>query len=221
MTETPASPATSLLRIFKQSNCTGLRVHGHVNLTRSRLAKVQGCFEGRKKRKLPYVFSELYPGQGKEGLGAYAILQRSRNEAFLLDIQWFPTSTDQLQPSGRFGTFVGCISELAGETEVVVSARFEYDRKEMSSLFKPIQLIESAKGSTTAFDEIIGFTAVKRDSQGKVLYELEVSFTDEKLLHDVGFSQKVKLAMDSLPQSLVEGAKKISTLALEPEKIRI
>jgi hypothetical protein len=67
------------------------------------------------------------------------------------------------------------------------------------------------------FDEITGITGVKRNPEGKMGYELEMSFEGKRVNHVVRFTQRLELSEDT-PLPLLEVASRISMLALKPKE---
>ena len=70
---------------------------------------------------------------------------------------------------------------------------------------------------TVPFDSITGFTGVKKNPEGKLVYRLEVSFEPEGVRHEVSFTQTVKLSEET-PMQLFETAGRISALALKSKE---
>ena len=107
------------------------------------------------------------------------------------------------------------MGEYFGDREAFVTATLWYSNKEAESLFKPIDLL----GQPAIFDSITGFTGVKKNPEGKLVYRLEVSFEPEGVRHEVSFTQTVKLSEDT-PMQLFETAGRISALALKSKEGR-
>jgi hypothetical protein len=122
-------------------------------------------------------------------------------------------SADRPAQLGQVKKLVEAMGDYFGDREVFVSATFWYSNEEAESLFKPINLL----GQPAMFDSITGFTGVKKNPEGKLVYELEVSFEPDGVRHEVNFTQTVKLSEET-PLLLVETASKISALALKPKE---
>jgi len=105
------------------------------------------------------------------------------------------------------------MGEYFGDREAFVTATLWYSNKEAESLFKPIDLL----GQPAIFDSITGFTGVKKNPEGKLVYRLEVSFEPEGVRHEVSFTQTVKLSEET-PMQLFETAGRISALALKSKE---
>jgi hypothetical protein len=186
-------------------------MHAELPLGESTIAKARACLSG-KRRNLPYSFGSTYPGEGKFRIGASAALSRLKRRNFSLSVYWFETTTDPPDTFGRTSVLFDCLRDSFGEREVQVNAVFSYDKTVVESVFKPIRLIEPP----TIFDELVGFTGIKRDPQGKLLYEIDVSH-GARLIHAVRFTQAVRLS-EELPLLLLDTANKISALALKPKE---
>ncbi len=206
-------PASAVYTAFKRMNCVRLVVSTDMPLGASIISKVRDCLTG-KRRNLPYFFGHVYPGEGRHRIGASAVLSRLTKNKFNFWIQWFETTVDPPDTFGKMSDLLGCLSYPWGEGEMQVSAVFSYDKTKVDSVFKPIQLA----GQPAIFDELTGFTGIKRDPQGKkLLYEIEVSHGTNRLSHTVRFTQGIRLSED-LPLQLLDTANKISSLALLPKE---
>ena len=126
---------------------------------------------------------------------------------------WFLTESDA--PPGFLPRepVEGYLAEVFGEREVDVRASFSFDKNQIVSLFKPIDLGEQSQ----ILDEIVGFTGVKRDHEGKILYTMEIAITDTSMEQKLSFRQTVKLE-DNMPIGLLETASKLSSLAIKPKE---
>jgi hypothetical protein len=151
----------------------------------------------------------LHPGEGKEKVGMSAVVRRAAKETFALNMRWFVTTMEPPGQFARISDLLACVRDAFSEKEALISATFSYDRARVVPLLEPIRISEQPM----IFDEIIGFTGVKRDQEGKLVYELEVAIGKRRLIHTVRFRQVVTLSED-LPLSLLNTGSKISTLAL-------
>lgn len=205
-------PASQIYQAFKRASCVQLFVFAELRLSKSVIPKLKNCVAG-KRRNLPYRFAGVYPGDGKNKMGASVTLRRGKRSSFRLEMTWFETTVDPPTDFGRFSDLIDCIGVPFGDREAVVLATFSYQRERVSSLFKPIQLLEQPM----IFDEITGFTGVKKNREGNLVYEMEVSLGQNRLRHVVRFTQMIKLIED-LPLRLLDTASKISALALKPKE---
>ena len=201
-------PPTTVYSAFKEKQCVELGFSAEVTLTKSTVTKVRGCLSG-KRRNLPYFFGTVYAGNGKGRIGASARLSRLSGNKFSLTLYWFEVPNEPPPTFGKMPDLFDCLKEPFKEREVRVWAVFSYDKAKVESVFSPIQI----SNQPTIFDAVVGFTGIKRDPQGKSLYEMEVSH-GEKLVHTVRFAQAVRLS-EELPMALLDTAHKISSLALK------
>ncbi|MBZ5542989.1 MAG: hypothetical protein LAO07_04830 [Acidobacteriia bacterium] len=202
-------PASQVYQAFKRASCVQLFLFAELGLSKSLISKLKNCVAG-KRRNLPYRFAGVHPGEGKDKVGASATLRRKDRSRFMLELTWFETNVDPPAEFGRFSDLINCIGVPFGDREAAVVAIFSYEMERVTSLFKPIQLLEQPM----IFDEITGFTGVKRNPEGKLVYEMGVSFGEKRLQHIVRFTQTIKLTED-IPLLLLETATKISALALK------
>jgi len=137
-------------------------------------------------------------------------LKQSR---FHFRISWFVAASDPPPDFGQIRELVEAMGEYFGDREAFVTATLWYSNKEAESLFKPIDLL----GQPAIFDSITGFTGVKKNPEGKLVYRLEVSFEPEGVRHEVSFTQTVKLSEET-PMQLFETAGRISALALKSKE---
>jgi hypothetical protein len=203
-----------IYQAFKRVNCTQLILWVQLPASKALLSKVRSCLGGRR-RNLPYDFAATYPGEGKEKVGAHASLMRGPHKDLALVVRWFAAEEGPPTEFGRFSDLVSCAREYFPEREAFVVAVFSYDKEEVASLFKPIYLVDQP----VIFDEITGITGVKRSPEGKMVYELEMSFGGKRVNHVVKFTQSLRLSEDS-PLPILEAASKISMLALRPKEGR-
>lgn len=199
---------------FKRHSCKHLNVFVELSLGESLIARLRGCLGGTR-RNLPYRFGAAYAGEGGERIGASALLSRAKKRRFSLSITWFEVRSGPPANFGKLRDLLECVAPSLGEREPLVVASLSYDKDRVESLFRPIQL----EGQPTLFDEIAGFKGIKKNAEGKLLYELEVSFTQRSVGHEVTFTQKVRLT-EEMPLPLLETAAKISALALRPKEGR-
>jgi hypothetical protein len=168
---------------------------------------------GAKRSEQAFLFAAAYPGEGKEWLGVEAILGRMKQSRFSFRIWWYEVGADPPPDSRLFKELVEAMGKYFGDKEAFVTATLWYSNEEAESLFKPIDLL----GQPAIFDSITGFTGVKKNPEGKLVYRLEVSFEPQGVRHVVSFTQTVKLSEDT-PMQLFETASKISALALKPKE---
>ena len=183
-----------------------------MSLGKSVLSKVKKRL-GAKHPEEIFFFTVAYPGERKEWLGVRAIIGRLKQSRFPFLISWYEVGANPFPHFGQFNELVGAMGEYFGDREVFVTATLWYSNEEAESLFKPIDLLRQP----AIFDSITGFTGVKRNSEGKLVYQLEVSFEPEGVRHVVSFTQTVKLS-EGTPILLCETASKISALALKSKE---
>lgn len=123
---------------------------------------------------------------------------------------WFQTTVSFPADHGKYSDLLACFGEPVSDQTAVVSAMFKYDAEQATSLFKRVEF----PNQSTIFDEITGFTGIKRDASGKMLYEMEISIGEKLLRHEVTFTQAIRVT-NELPYALLETAAKISSLALK------
>jgi len=210
-------PSSQIYDAFRHSNCVRLFAHSHVKLGASLLKRVRDCLASRR-RNLTYSFAAVYPGEGKERIGLSVALRRAKGSTFIVDMRWFRTSLGPPAEFGHFADLVHCLGQQFGTRKLWAVALFSFDQQRVQSVFRPIQILDfPVLEFPGIFDEIIGLTGVKRDPQGKVAYELEVSIREARLFHEARFTQTGTLSED-LALSLLETASRISALALKPKE---
>jgi len=202
-------PPSSVYNALKQKHCVVLGFSAEIELAKSTVARVRACLSG-KRRNLPYFFGATYAGEGKRRIGVSAMLGRVSGKKFNLNVSWFEVPVGPPSVFGKAADLFNCIEESFGEREVHIRAIFSYDKTKVESVFSPVQI----SIQPTIFDAIVGFTGIKKDPQGKLLYQMEVTLGDKRLVHTVNFAQVVKLSQE-LPAALVDTAHKISSLALK------
>jgi len=205
-------PASPIYQAFKRTHCKELHFRVEFSLNKSALSKVKKCLSG-KGSKLPILFAAVYPGEGKGILTALAVLSQLKLSRFSLVILWREESSNPFPEHVQFKELVEAIGEYVGKREAFITATLWYSNEEAESLFKPIDLL----GQPAIFDSITGFTGVKRNAEGKLVYQLEVTFEPQGVRHEVSFSQTVKLSEDT-PIQLLETASRISALALKSKE---
>ena len=206
--------ASPIYQAFKRVSCVQLTFSARLPATKALLSRIRSCLGGRR-RNLPYDFAAIYPGEGKDKLGAHSSLIRVSHKELALVVRWFEAKEAPPAEFGQFSDFVNCARQYFAEREVFVVAVFTYSKDEVTSLFKPIYLVDQP----LIFDEITGITGVKRNLEGKMVYELEMSFGGKRVNHTVRFTQSSKLSEDS-PLPLLEAASRISMLALRAKEER-
>jgi ABC-type lipopolysaccharide export system ATPase subunit len=105
------------------------------------------------------------------------------------------------------------LAKAFGEREVEATVEFRFDKGQIISFFQPINVGEHSQ----ILDEIIGFTGIKKDHDGKILYTMEIAITDTSLEQKLSFRQTVRLE-DNMPVALLETASKLSALAIKPKE---
>jgi len=205
------SPApSSVWQAFHDSNCTVLTCWlDRVRLGRAAVSALRECFGG-KRQNLPFRFAGTYGPDRREKIGALSEVARSDGDLFTLWMRWFRVPIEPPLQFGRFSDFAKCLAGPVGDKEALVTARFSYDREKIASIFSPIQM----GPETSIFDEVVGFTGVKRSADGKLLYQLEVGLGAKRLEHTVTFFQTVHLS-EELPLGLLDIATRVSNLGLK------
>jgi hypothetical protein len=180
-----------------------------VRLGRATLSKVRDCLEGRR-HNLPFRFAGVYGTDRKERIGVFAELGRVKKDEFGLHMRWFQVRSGPPEQYGSFSDLVSCLGSSVAGKEALVTASFSYDGEKVASVFSPIQIGPEAG----IFDEIVGFSGIKRGAGGKLLYRLEVNLgVPKRLEHKVIFFQAIRLS-DELPLELLDIADRISNLGL-------
>lgn len=180
-----------------------------VRLGRSAVSKLRESLSG-KRRNLPFRFAGIYGPDRKERIGVFSELERMKGNLFTLFIRWFRVQAEPPEQFGKFLDFVNCLANAVGDKEAFVTAEFSYDREKAASVFSPIQIGAEA----SIFDEIVGFTGLKRSAEGKLLYRLEVSLGERRVEHTVNFFQSIRLS-EELPLGLLNIAARVSNLGLK------
>lgn len=204
--------ASPIYQVFKRTNCLQLSLFVQLPASKSLLSGIRSCLGG-KRRNPPYDFAAVYPGQGKEKVGVQASLMQAPHSDLHMVVRWFETKEGPPEQFGDFSQLLHCIHEYLPARDVFVAAAFSYDKEKVISLFRPIYLADQP----VIFDEITGITGVKRNPEGKIVYELEMSFEGKRVNHVVRFTQRLKLSEDT-PLPLLEVASRISMLALKPKE---
>lgn len=195
---------------FIDTHCDELAVWSDIfPLTKLHCSRVRGCMKGKRTR-FPFSFAAVYPGDGKRKVGLSVHLERAKKDHYQISMRWFITDAEPPEMFGKVSDLFPCLAPGFGQRRVNISATFTYPTGKVGSVFRPIQLATTS----TLFDEIVGFSGIKRDSEGKFLYGLTVSLGETKLSHVVRFMQRIELTED-LPVLLLPRAQDISTLALE------
>jgi hypothetical protein len=205
-------PASPIYEAFKRAHCKELQLRLELSLGKPLLSKMKISLSGKRSR-VPSLFSSAYPGEGGKMLSVLANLSELKASRFFLVIHWSEMTANPFPQFGQFKELVGVVREYLGDREVFVTATLWHSNEEAESLFKPIDLL----GQPAIFDSITGFTGVKKNPEGKLVYQLEVSFEPQGVRHVVSFTQTVKLSEDT-PILLCETASRISALTLRPKE---
>jgi hypothetical protein len=204
-------PPSVIFQLFKKTRCRKLQISFTLNVPRAALAKL----EGRKKvRPTDLWFATTYPGEGKRKVAVSVNLAREiKTEKSQVSMIWFVTGQDPPPDFRAFADFESALAPLVGEREVSVDAEFSFDKNQIVSLFRPIEIGEQSQ----ILDEIVGFTGVKRDPQGNLLYTMKVAINDTSIEQKLSFRQSIRLE-DGTPIALLETASKLSALAIKPKE---
>jgi hypothetical protein len=176
---------------------------------RATVSKLRDCFGG-KRQNLPFRFARTYGGDRREKIGVFSELERSKKDVLTLFIRWFRVSAEPPERYGSYSAFVNCVTQTVRNKEAFVTARFSYNLERTASIFSPIQIGPEAG----IFDEIVGFSGIKRNAKGKLLYKLEVTLGAKQLEHKVTFFQTIGLS-EELPLVLLDIATRVSNLGLK------
>jgi len=201
-------PPSAIFQSFKKANCVQLFVGVRLPISRSILPKLRG-----DRRKRPLWFAAAYPGEGKLKIGVAANLKSAGKGSYDLSVRWFATHHDPPPEYGTFTSLVNSLEKTFREREVDVVAQVAFNKEEVISLFTPINI----GSQSPILDEIVGFTGIKRDPEGKILYRLEITLSDKLIEQTINFKQTVKLEAD-MPIPLLATASKISALAVKPKE---
>jgi hypothetical protein len=204
--------ASPIYQAFKGVNCTLLSFSVQLPASKALLSRIKSCLGGRRWN-LPCDFAATYPGEGKEKIKAQAFLMRGRHKDIGVLVIWSKAKERPPTESKRFSDLLRCINEYLPKPDAFVSAEFSYDSEKVTSLFRPIRLVDQP----VIFDEITAITGVKRNPEGRMGYELEMSFEGKRVNHVVRFTQRLELSEDT-PLPLLEVASRISMLALKPKE---
>ncbi len=160
-------------------------------------------------------FASTYPGEGKLKAATSVNLSRtSEKNVYGLTMYWFLAGDDPPPDFLAFTSVEPILANAFGEREVEVRASFVFDKNQIVTFFQPINVGEQSQ----ILDEIIGFTGVKRDREGKILYTMEIAITDTSIEQKLSFRQTVRME-DNMPIALLETASKLSALAIKPKEV--
>src|SRR5712691_7942270 len=151
-------PPSSLYQLFKKSGCFQVQFNFDVALRPALISKVRECFGGNR-RNLPFWFGVAYEGEGKQKIGLSTRLDRVKSDEYTISIVLFPTESGPPPNFCKFSQLVNLIGRHVGEREVQASLIFTFRRDAVESLFQPFTVADYP----TIFDEIIGFTGIKKD----------------------------------------------------------
>jgi hypothetical protein len=207
-------PPSLLFLTLKKTACKSLWASATFVIPRGDIAKLRGQQKSKKQSKR-LVFVKTYPGEGKVRVAALTFLDKKDHKGtYKVTLAWFvadsepPPEVLSLDQQAE-----NILVKHFQEREVDVRAEYSFNKNEMTSVFRPIDLGEQSQ----ILDEIVGFKGVKRDLSGKTLYTLEISFLDKSIELKLNFRQTVRLE-DTMPILLLETATKISSLAVKPRE---
>ena len=156
-------------------------------------------------------FGTTYHGTGKAKLGALGLISAASRSEYAVTLAWFRTTTGPPPTFGSFDDFLKGLSRMSISLDAGIVAQFAYKKSAVKSVLEPITLSDQ----TSIFDEITGFTGLKKDAQGKMFYQMQVTFHGDTIKHQVSFAQKVVFSEDTAAV-LLDYASRISALALKP-----
>src|SRR5579859_502067 len=198
-------------QLFKKTGCRKIQISATLNVPQTAFAKLRGRKKGRPK---DLWFATTYPGEGKRKVAVSVYLSRAEiTDKCHVTMFWFVTEQEPPADFLAFTDFETHVAPLFGEREVSVEAEFSFDKNQIVSLFKPIEIGEQSQ----ILDEIVGFTGVKRDPQGNVLYTMKVAINDKSIEQKLSFRQTVRLE-EGMAIALLETAGKLSALAIKPKE---
>src|SRR5262249_32779363 len=202
---------SAIFKALKSASCQRIVLHTDLKLSTAAFSKIRGS----KRKSDDYLwFATAYPGSEKEKLAVSVVLHKAKGRAgYHLAVQWFPVHEGPPKGAVPFETFEERMKDIFQEQEADVRAEFRFDSNHYTSLFKRIDIADLSP----ILDQIIGFTGIKRDPAGKVVYTLEAAFSDKSISHIISFRQTVKLD-DNTPLALIETANKIVSLAIKPKE---
>jgi hypothetical protein len=205
-------PPSAIFQLLSKSRCSQVRVRATLKINPSTLAKLRG----RKKTQVGDLwFATTYPGEGKLVAAVSAHLMQTREKnVYELTMVWFLTEGNPPPEFVDFTPVEPFLAGVFGEREVEVRAAFAFDNNQIVSFFQPINVGEQSQ----ILDEIIGFTGIKRDREGKILYTMEIAITDTSIEQKLSFRQTVRIE-DNMPIALLETASKLSALAIKPKEV--
>jgi hypothetical protein len=204
-------PPSPLFELFKQTNCKRLTISTMLNIAPAAMKRIKTNVVS------PNIWiAKVYPGEGKRKVILFGLLVSSEQVTAKKNqygLNLFCMMSDQEPRVAAFVLFESPLREAFGEREVNVTAEFSFDRKQVVSLFSPIDVGNQSQ----ILDEIVGFTGVKRDPEGKNLYTMEIGVTDASIETKLSFKQTVSLD-ENMPLALLETASKISALAVKAKE---
>lgn len=204
-------PPSDIFQLFSKTRCQRLWVATNLKATSTTFSKLK-TKEASPSNQLWFVTT--YPGEGKQRVALSAYLKKlNKKTEYSINMYWFPTNQDPPPGYLPYAAFERALAASFGEREVDVQTEFTFDRSQIVSFFKPIDIGEQSQ----ILDEIVGFKGVKRDREGKTLYTMEVSITDKSIEQKLSFRQTVTLE-GSMPTALLETASKLSALAIKPKE---
>jgi hypothetical protein len=207
----PTEP--NIVKAFHENSCTELVcfIDG-LPLGRATVAKLRDC-SGASRRNSLLRFAKVYSGERKEKIGAVCVIHRVKGKArdrFAIHLRWFRTESDPPKDFGGLSDCFDALGKIIGDKESAVSAEFSYDRHTVTSIFSTIQMGSEAG----IFDELVGFSGIKRTPEGKLVYKLDVILDEDRIKHSVTFFQTVRI-VEELPLILLDIASRISNLGLK------
>lgn len=203
-------PPSALYVAFTKAFCSRVTVVTPIKIPTALLAKINRL---TKKQAGEWWFARKYDGEHSVSLGHAIFLKALDKTDFELTMRWFLTGEEPPPFMGDPDALTQVIRNTFGEREVNILASFVFDATRYVSVFKPFDVGEPSQ----IFDEIIGFTGMKRDPQGKLLYRMEIEVTPKTIEHKLSFRQTVKLS-DDMVIPVLETGSKISALAVKAKE---
>jgi len=200
-------PPSSIFTAFDKAHCTRVQLSTTLKIGRATLLRLRDRSRGKPAQ---LWFAKVYAGTRELKIGHSGGLIAGRKGEYVLEMRWFTTTEDPPPELRNADILISVLQQTVGEREVDVLANFVFSTAHLVSVFKPVDLGPQSQ----LFDEIVGFTGVKKDPEGKFLYSMQISVTDKALEHKLSFRQTIKLS-DDMVIPLVETASKISALAIK------
>lgn len=202
-------PPSPVYAAFSKTSCTRVSLSTSLKITNAVIAKIKRLTKDQSERE--WWFAKTYAGGQSLKIGNSILLKGAAKNDFSLTIRWFLTEEDPPPTMGDSDSFIEVVRASFGEREVDVLVWFVFHKEKHASVFKPFDVGEPSQ----IFDEIVGFSGIKKDPEGKLLYRMEIEVTPATIEHKLSFRQTVQLS-DDMVIPVLETGSKISALAIKP-----